>query len=331
MVQVVQSIVGSLSALAAYYYHENDLSNITVTLCNNCPDFKDIFIHFFFPELDVDSIVSIDREVADEKEKKCRVDIVIKTENDGRYLIEVKIFDKNQHFCDYIAAYDVGSDHLGYIVNYEWIQPGFEVKHWNDLYKCFKKHLPEINDPVSASMITGYMEYLKSVCSIIDIDKPMKLDSIKSLHHFFDVAKAKLTIQKDCYSVIANKIFNPTSGLNLAPYTYMSFTITFRDKRKAQIFGYIFIYHGADYDTQVYIGVDPTNRYVESRLADEHFMKQGKFYKKPELSNNDGWYNWNLLWFELSKIDELLSCDNIERQEYIIGSFISEVIDHIVM
>lgn len=35
--------------LAHYYWHENDLSNITVDLCNASECFKEKFLHFFFP------------------------------------------------------------------------------------------------------------------------------------------------------------------------------------------------------------------------------------------------------------------------------------------
>ena len=36
----MESITSFISELASYYWHENDLSNITVTLCNSNVTFK---------------------------------------------------------------------------------------------------------------------------------------------------------------------------------------------------------------------------------------------------------------------------------------------------
>ncbi len=45
-------------------FKENDLSNITWTLCITCPLFRDYFIHFFFPGMDIEKSIILDREIS---------------------------------------------------------------------------------------------------------------------------------------------------------------------------------------------------------------------------------------------------------------------------
>ena len=62
----MESITSFISELASYYWHENDLSNITVALCNSNVTFKTLFVKFFFPDIEVSEIDEIRREVPDE-------------------------------------------------------------------------------------------------------------------------------------------------------------------------------------------------------------------------------------------------------------------------
>ena len=115
----MNSITHFIEELSSYYYHENDLSNITVALCNSNKLFCSLFVHFFFPDLEIDNIDDIQREVPDENAMGSRVDILIRLrDEDQPYIIEVKIGDKNHHFGQYEEAYNIPSCRLGYIVNY---------------------------------------------------------------------------------------------------------------------------------------------------------------------------------------------------------------------
>ena len=49
----MESITSFISELASYYWHENDLSNVTVALCNSNVTFKTLFVKFFFPDIEV--------------------------------------------------------------------------------------------------------------------------------------------------------------------------------------------------------------------------------------------------------------------------------------
>ena len=70
----MESITSFISELASYYWHENDLSNITVALCNSNVTFKTLFVQFFFPDIEVSEIDEIRREVPDEGNHGSRVD-----------------------------------------------------------------------------------------------------------------------------------------------------------------------------------------------------------------------------------------------------------------
>ena len=72
-----QSIVNLFNNLASYYRHENDLSNVTVSLCNSSIDFLRLFVHFFFPGIKIEDIESVEREVWDSTLGESRDDIMI--------------------------------------------------------------------------------------------------------------------------------------------------------------------------------------------------------------------------------------------------------------
>lgn len=64
---VNQSIVNLFNNQASFYRHENDLSNVTVSLCNSSIDFLRLFVCFFFPKIKVENIESVEREIWDSK------------------------------------------------------------------------------------------------------------------------------------------------------------------------------------------------------------------------------------------------------------------------
>ena len=82
----MESITSFISELASYYWHENDLSNITVALCNSNVTFKTLFVKFFFPDIEVSEIDEIRREVPDEGNHGSRVDIFISTRSEGQVI-----------------------------------------------------------------------------------------------------------------------------------------------------------------------------------------------------------------------------------------------------
>lgn len=181
--------------LSEYYYKENDLSNVTCSMCKAVPSFMDKFVRFFFPNLETSKIISMEREVCDEEEKRSRVDFLIRLEDyDEPYLIEVKIYDENHHFGQYEADYHVTKDRLGYITNYyctEGIDRGYDVKTWQEWYNILESALHEFSEE-ERSICIGYLSYLKKVCGFcnlitsLDFDETAEKDFIKQLRQIIN-------------------------------------------------------------------------------------------------------------------------------------------------
>ena len=168
--------------LSRYYWHENDLSNITVALCNASELFREEFLHFFFPELNLDEISDISREIWDSNSMGSRVDVHITMNSDEKYIIEIKKGDRNHHFGQYETAFDVDKSHFGYITNYyckEGIERGYDMKTWSQFYDVLDK------SSNSEPLIRSYLLYLESVCGIIKYTKPMDLKSLSTIPQFF--------------------------------------------------------------------------------------------------------------------------------------------------
>lgn len=189
--------------LADYYCKENDISNITCIMCHASEEFKRRFLYFFFPELEIDSVVDIRREIPDENDKGCRVDLFISLHDDDKpYIIEVKKGDRNHHFGQYEEAYGISKDRFGYITNYvcsEGLAIGYDVKTWEEFYD----HL--ISFSYEDELILGYTEYLKSACGLVKYNKPMNFSGISSIKCFADTAKKIVT--------------NGVEGLEITKYT----------------------------------------------------------------------------------------------------------------
>lgn len=155
---------------------ENDLSDITWAVCQSSDTFQQLFLRFFFPNVEFNNIRSFTREL---KKDDSRADFVI--ENNGlTYVIECKISDKNHHFEQYIETYNIEKEQLGYIVNYSLLKEGYMVKTWEQFHDFIKDHIPCNED--ESILCEGYLEYLRNVCGIIKITKKMELKGIYSLY-----------------------------------------------------------------------------------------------------------------------------------------------------
>ena len=167
--------------LADYYWHENDLSNVTVALCNSSECFKEIFLKFFFESIDVNDVNRITREVCDSNGAGSRVDIHISTNFGKLYIIEVKIYDSNHH-PEYLSNYDVDCSHFGYITNYRCNKDfSATFRTWGEFYDCLAN-----NYDVLDNLSRAYMNYLKTVCNIKRYTTPMNFSGINSICQLLD-------------------------------------------------------------------------------------------------------------------------------------------------
>ena len=181
-------------ALSSRFGNENDLSDITWSMVQASPVFKKEWIHFFFRELCVEQIGSIEREVTDYKGMGSRADFVIYTFSRECYVIEVKKGDRSHHFGQYDKAYGIPKDHLGYITNYPHKEAGYEVKEWKEFHNHLKSLLNTIADNEERVLIEGYCTYLETTCCIMTVKNIIDIEKTSSL---YDLIKAfKSIIEK---------------------------------------------------------------------------------------------------------------------------------------
>lgn len=205
-------IANFIAGLSAYYKVENDLSNITCILCDVDEDFKFKFLKFFFPDIELSKIVSIEREVPDCSNMGCRVDLHITMEKDPiPYIIEVKIKDRNHHFGQYDTGYKVSRSRFGYITNYNCLegkQLGYDVKTWDELYK----YLSDFTD--NDELISGYLEYVKTICNILIYKDPMDITGLSAIPCFIDSATRVIEDERDWIKTTTSRMYIDRGGVN---------------------------------------------------------------------------------------------------------------------
>ena len=84
--------------------------------------------------------------------------------------MEVKIWNRNQHFGQYEEAFGIPSERLGYIVNYALHVEGYTVHTWEVFYKYLADKAPADERDVWA----GYRAYVKTTCWIFDRTTPIR-------------------------------------------------------------------------------------------------------------------------------------------------------------
>lgn len=171
-------ITDTLAKLSARFRNENDLSDLIWTLCEVSVPFKQFFLSFFFADLPKETIgIQLQREFT---RGNSRPDFFFEFAG-KEYLIEVKIYDGNDHFGQY--KIDFPKANRSWIANYAKApHPDFTIKTWRDFHAYLEQSQPGM-DPETLALVQGFCEYLRSVCSIIKFKK-MDLSNLQSLYHF---------------------------------------------------------------------------------------------------------------------------------------------------
>ena len=147
--------------LSERMYKENDLSDITYAMCVANSSFRQFFLDFFFRrEFRLEGHdVEFTREWDDGHGN--RPDFLIEDKSLGKFYIEVKVWDKNQHFPQYLESIkdhhkeddnfhmsdQDAARHIGYIAAYKITQreypecSDFEVRTWGDLHDELKLYV----------------------------------------------------------------------------------------------------------------------------------------------------------------------------------------------
>lgn len=303
--------------LANYYWHENDLSNITVALCNSSEIFKKIFVHFFFPKIKIEDISNINREIWDSNSMSSRVDIHISLYNDEIYVIEVKKGDRNHHFGQYEIDFDIDKSHFGYITNYycaEGKALGYDVKTWTEFYDVLEQS--ENLDCLSKS----YLSYLRIVCGITKYNSIMDLKSLKSIPQFFQTMDK--IVAKEAQNLHISPLDEKRGAWN---YSYKGFGINRKVNNEHLTNGYFLLCYNGQHIISIGIAscAGLSVKDIEKEAKNEHFS----YSNVPYIATD--W--WGYLWYDLSDsaMDDLQNAKSIAEQENVLANFLKEVIESI--
>lgn len=300
--------------LSQRLYKENDLSDITWAFANSDQSFKIIFMKFFFPDFGEDGEIALEfiREFSN---GDSRPDLYIKTDKQ-EYIIEVKIYDRSHHFEQYIKAFPNAK--RGYIANYSLQKKdGFVTKTWQEFYNYLLKL--DKNSGINLESLSLYLHYLKSTCSLMEIQK-INLQSAHTLlsfeklienaigsnpyYNFFEVyksAKSKINNRYGSYFGLQNIENNEKIWIWVGVYFFEKKTIIYSEVN------------------EIWCG----NIYNNLKL-NKSSLSHGNTYEKP-FEDDD-----ILESFTFKMKEELFSLfnntDNIQTQEKLISEYVNEVL-----
>lgn len=305
--------------LSYKFRNENHLSDLTWALCESDAEFKKMFLSFFFKEFEnisteLASTIFLHRE---KSEVDSRPDFQFEYEG-GRFIIEIKINDRNDHFIQYKKTFL--DARFGWIANYKMdSHEGIEIRSWQEFYDFIFNNKSKNNE-----LINGYLSYLKSICSIVKINK-MKLDKSP----FFFVALLKNIIQRERQGFKTQLYWSNKSGHNFMTYdddlAEMRIGVYFSVlKGKNEIYPWIGIYYTEDISEiwfefkkdwckAVFDGINSTT------------VMPGKYFDEPEEYGDFGWAKGFRLKNEIFK--KFNEAETVKEQEAIIDSFFNEVVE----
>jgi hypothetical protein len=254
--------------LAERVNSENNLSDMTWALCSSNNAFQKIFLDYCFDKTIKNDIDYIKRE---QKKDNTRPDFLIYVNENEKYLLEVKIYDKNPHdnygkvFKDmpraFIANYKLSEKNT--IYNFK--------KTWHGFIKYIEKQIENVNG-INNSIVKGYLTYLKAVTNYFK-GEPMNLNNLHSLSILLKTIKK---IIKETFDDVEPKY---DGGDEWAGYRFKFY----KEKKRFNIwFGITF---GKE---EIYLFIeflDDCSELVYEKLKKS---SSGIYFEKPEKNEEDG-------------------------------------------
>ena len=290
--------------------NENDLSDVTYAMCNSSPLFRDTFLRFFFPQIQISKDINIHREVSKDDS---RPDLIIYNE-DETYIIENKINDRNQHFGQYENTFNVTPERFGYIANYVIAQPDSEknypIKTWEQFYYYLKSNVPEVQE--EKSQIEGYLAYLKNVCGIIEFTKPMNIEGIYILYQLMEILNKLCVREEENFSIdIYSKGRTCENGYCDHRVAGTNFELTLKASQKT-VWGWIGIFFSEEIPTICIGFTDKENwgKYVCELIKKSTELKEGTYTSAPYEEDGVYWFDYvdgkdtYQEWFNKLSLDE---------------------------
>jgi hypothetical protein len=258
------------SYLAERLANENDISDITWALCRSDSRFQEIFLGYCFGDSIKLEIDSIEREVSKDDS---RPDFTITDVEDKKYILEVKIYDKNVH-KEYKNKFK--NDTRAFIANYTFSDKD-TIYHHVGTWHEFIKHLE--GKKLDNQLINGYIKYLKSVTNYFE-GETMNLSNVYSLSTF--VGAVREIIQSDGDGKKPKKDFAPNEG-------WIGYDVRYKKKNK-NIHFYFGLYFWGKENTKENTGVfiqfyKDTAQGILTKLLNT--KEGGDYYDLPE-ENSDG-------------------------------------------
>ena len=297
---------------------ENDLSDLTWALGRNCEEFLKSLVFFFCFNLNPDLPTEIVRE--DSLGEGCRSDISIEN-GDTVFVIENKIYGRNYHIEQYgrlrfLREKEIGK--LGLITNYRIDDiTRAKARGYNfttpGTWEQFSRYLDSKMQEKSFSadwedVIKGYIEYVKEVCSIMEI-KEIRFGSLSSLAYFNRLVKKVVEqFQSETLDCQLYKI-GSAFGENWSGQ-YFSFK---KKGGKSAVYPFFGIYYNEEPPTIVFSFENDWCEEIYSKFKGKH--KEGSFF--------DIWSDENEVTFELNekKYGEFVTSSG-DRQEAILQEFV---------
>jgi hypothetical protein len=293
----MRSINDFFEALSERLWVENYLSDVTYALLKADSDFMAVFFEYCFKEK-ISNNIEVERE---HTEKKSRLDFYFfDTENDKKYILEIKIYDKNIH-PEYknkfksmkrslMANYSVNNTEKTYDI----------VNTWHN----FIDHIFKIESFKKNVLINGYIIYLKQVTQYLEA-KSMNLKSTKSLVDFNRILEK--IIKQFPENVL---MVNGKKQANARGESFYGKYVSYKKQRKQASFWIGVYFDQPENDPYVCIE-DYKNINVKSK-GTTYYVEDGCIYLN-EVSNE--------------KLN--VSSEKIENQEKILYDFINEIVKQI--
>lgn len=311
-----------ISNLSLRFNSENNLSDITWTMCETSDCFLTAFLDFFFPGVPFGEIY-LEREAAD---GDCRPDFQF--EHDGKkYLIECKIWNRKHHFEQYTKKFKITNEQLGYITNYPLLKEGFSVHTWTELYIYLNKKIPKEEE----SLWNSYLEYLKEVCQIFIPKQPMNLDGMFSLYTFYRSLDEVFIADNDMF---ASSLYDSRKDTNNGGNLFCTprdgvmgkyFEVKFKNVKLKQTWGWMGVYFEREHP-QICIGFDYREGWgkpvYDLLLSKIDGLKKGKMFNKPYEESR-------AIWFDFRQEDKFNGLTEPSKQIALLKSYFNEVIETI--
>jgi len=294
---------------------ENNMSDLTWSICCTSYTFKTLFINFFFEKLKVDSETILVREYSHESGRPD-----FKFENQGQvYVIEVKKYDTNLH-DEYVDSFGVDKVAIIAIYTIQKKENGLITRTWKKFAEYIERSHTLFTTEREKELVEGYLSYLKKVCNIINLDK-MILKNLTSLFQFNHLIEDIVQTGFDNFSLSINR---GTKG-NFHDRSGYCFSVTKQDinSRLDGWYGICFDKNNVYLCIGIWNGTHPThgNYKVFEAIESDEIKEDGKYFGSVYFDE----YYWIVPSDEIN--EEFLSdSTSIERQINILNDFFRSVI-----